>query len=186
MSKSPADARRCFLAAVYDGTVDQRRQTAIDLAEKYGEQLILDERIDKQLKLLLKRVAQLNTHMQERMQLGDLCSRCASREDGGCCSRYMAGETDSLQLLMNILAGVAIAACNDNDGECCYLGAKGCIFPIKPMFCLNYNCRQIISGAPAPALAQLLQLAGLVLNSQYKLEQLLIEILTAIAADRQS
>jgi len=183
MSDSTADARRRLLVFAYGGTVEQRRRTASRLADKYVGLLLHDNRIRELLQRLLGRVAELNAHMQQQMGLGRLCSACAGRTDGGCCSRYMAGETDSIQLLMNILAGVTVDAVNENESECCYLGPKGCIFPIKPMFCLNYNCRHILTGAGKADLTKLLELAGAVLRCQYDLEQQLIAQLLILSTD---
>ena len=110
------------------------------------------------------------------LDLGALCAVCGVKPGGGCCSSFMAGENDVLQLLINLLAGVPVAALRE-DAECCFLGARGCLLRFKPMFCLNYNCRQIRLGAGPERMLRLDEATGELLQQQYALEQLLLEVL---------
>ena len=110
------------------------------------------------------------------LDLGGLCTVCGAKDGGGCCSSFMAGENDAVQLLINLLAGVAVAALRE-DAECCFLGARGCLLRFKPMFCLNYNCRQIQQNAGPARMQRLDQAVGLLLQQQYGMEQLLLEAL---------
>ena len=109
------------------------------------------------------------------MDLGQLCGRCAARPGGGCCSAYMADNTDSIQMLINLLLGVRIAQQQDSGENCCFLGAQGCLFLIKPIFCLNYNCSHILESAKPGSLENLYQRAAAVLSQQTKIEELLLE-----------
>ena len=72
-----------------------------------------------------------------------------------------------------------VARVNENPAECCYLGAAGCIFAFKPMFCLNYNCHRIRATAEGAPLRELERLAGILLGSQYALERLLFRSLAS-------
>ncbi len=110
------------------------------------------------------------------LDLGGLCAACGAKDGGGCCSSFMAGENDAIQLLVNLLAGVAVTALRE-DAECCFLGARGCLLLFKPMFCLNYNCRQIQQSAGPARMQRLDQVVGLLLQQQYGMEQLLLEVL---------
>ncbi len=110
------------------------------------------------------------------LELGALCTVCGTKAGGGCCSSFMAGENDVAQLLLNLLAGVAVAALREDD-ECCFLGQRGCLLLFKPMFCLNYNCQQIRQGAGPDRMRCLDQATGELLQQQYALEQLLLEVL---------
>lgn len=105
------------------------------------------------------------------MQLGCLCSECASRQGGGCCSLFMAGETDPLQLLMNLLAGVDIRLLPHDDDSCTFLAGDGCQFLVKPMFCLNYLCHNIRHAADPRQLRLLERLTGLQLQQHYAVER---------------
>ncbi|TKB05933.1 hypothetical protein [Desulforhopalus sp. IMCC35007] len=90
----------------------------------------------------------------------------------------MAGETDSLQILINLMAGVNVIPVNHNPAECCYLDtAAGCIFTFKPMFCLNYNCQSIKGQLKRAGEQQLEKLTAMLLGSQYELEMLLFRFL---------
>jgi len=110
------------------------------------------------------------------LDLGALCAVCGAKAGGGCCSSFMAGENDVVQLLINLLAGVPVAVLRE-DAECCFLGERGCLLLFKPMFCLNYNCQQIRLGAGPDRMRRLEQATGRLLQQQYALEQLLLEIL---------
>jgi hypothetical protein len=110
------------------------------------------------------------------LNLGAFCAVCGAKAGGGCCSSFMAGENDVPQLLINLLAGVPVAVLRE-DAECCFLGERGCLLLFKPMFCLNYNCQQIRLGAGPERMRQLDEAAGELLQQQYALEQLLLEIL---------
>jgi len=109
------------------------------------------------------------------MGMGATCTQCASRQGGGCCSLYMAGENDVLQLLMNLLAGVQVRILDNGGKECCFLGVSGCILTLKPMFCLNYNCNHIKDKEDMATLLLLEQKTGALLTKQAVLEQLLLD-----------
>ncbi|MCL2789249.1 MAG: hypothetical protein FWD79_01250 [Desulfobulbus sp.] len=108
------------------------------------------------------------------MDLGRLCGRCAARPDGGCCSAFMADNTDALQILINLLLGVSVLMQPDNGQHCCFLGPRGCLFAVKPIFCLNYNCTHILTGAAPADLSILYQRAAAVLSRQTRIEDLLL------------
>jgi len=110
------------------------------------------------------------------LDLGSMCAACGGRCGGGCCSSFMAGENDVAQLLLNLLAGVRVEVLREDD-ECCFLGITGCLLLFKPMFCLNYNCRQLIQGAAPAGMRRLEQAVGRLLQQQYALEQLLLGVL---------
>ncbi|MEN8140525.1 MAG: hypothetical protein ABFR97_04805 [Thermodesulfobacteriota bacterium] len=158
---------------LYSAPVAQKLATAEAIYQEMGQELASDREVRAQL----ARLSDEGDILQQSMtDLFTLCAQCGAREDGGCCSSYMAQETDGLQLLMNMLLGVKVVVQRD-DHECRYLGPEGCIFPLKPFFCLNYNCQQIIKANTPAALAPYLRASGRLLQQQYRLEQLLLEIL---------
>lgn len=162
---------------IYGGSVASRLAYGHVLFKAYGSTLASQRSVGVALVGMQTKERALADHMQA-LDLGSLCSRCASLT-GGCCSRYMAGETDSLQVLMNLLGGVAVLQVNENLTECCYLGPDGCIFSFKPMFCLNYNCHKIKKLGDGAGYGQLEKLAADLLGSQYELEMHLFRFLFA-------
>ena len=164
---------------LYNGPTPSRLDFALELYHGHHEQLLAGEKLTGQLTLLKKLASALQDHMR-RMNLGPLCARCATGAGGGCCSLYMAGETDALQLLMNLLAGVPVAMVRDDGRECCYLGESGCIFLFKPIFCLNYNCSHIAVAASPGEMRELERLTGQMLTAQYQTEKLLQALLEPI------
>ena len=163
-------------AAIYDADVADRLALAHCLFRQFGPLLGQDQYVQELLATMHLQVTALNSHMAE-MQLAPLCIDCASRPHGGCCSLFMAGETDSLQMLINLLAHIEVRQVRDDGSECCFLGPSGCLFLFKPFFCLNYNCTHIHRTATANQMQRLLQLTGSLLTSQYLLEQQLLAVI---------
>ncbi len=164
---------------IYGGAVESRLAFGLLLFKKLGKPFAELTSVYAALARMRTQESDLAAHMQSLM-LGRVCSFCAASEGGGCCSRYMSGETDSLQILINLMAGVDVARVNHSPAECCYLGAAtGCIFLFKPMFCLNYNCSSIKVQAKGSGLRQLEKLVALLLGSQYDLEMHLFRFLSS-------
>jgi hypothetical protein len=152
-------------------------QTKLDLAnglyQNLGERLKTEP--IRQSLTLLKGMAQELADQMITMGLGRVCSVCAAKPNGGCCSRAIADENDTIQLLMNLLAGIPVALCRDNDQECLFLGDTGCTLSFKPIFCLNYDCQSIKECANGEETSRYHKLRGTLLQEQWRLEQLLLE-----------
>ena len=164
-----------FVHTYYSGTVAGKLAGAREL---YGRRasLTASPLFQEELECLRQQCFALDRHMQS-MSLGQLCSQCAARPGGGCCSAYMADNTDSLLLLINLLLGVQVECRNAVDENCCFLGEHGCFFLVKPIFCLNYNCKNILTSGDAKSLKGLHRLAGAVLSQQTRVENLLLDAL---------
>lgn len=166
---------RFSLQDFYGGSIGTRLAVAqtlyADLAPELAANLAF-ARMLAQAKLCQQDLART----MAALDLGALCTVCGVKAGGGCCSSFMAGENDVVQLLINLLAGVPVAVLRE-DGECCFLGERGCLLLFKPMFCLNYNCQQIRLGAGPERMRRLDQAAGELLQQQYALELLLLEVL---------
>ena len=86
----------------YNGTPAEKLSQARLLRQELGEQLLADAAFKAELEQLRHRCQALTNQMQA-MAMGALCTACASRAGGGCCSALMADNTDSLQILINLL-----------------------------------------------------------------------------------
>ena len=89
---------------IYAGTVESRLAFSLLLFRKLGKPLTGLNGVYAALARMRTQESALTAHMQDLI-LGKVCSSCAASGGGGCCSRYMAGETDSLQILINLMAG---------------------------------------------------------------------------------
>jgi len=154
--------------------IEARLASARRLFGQWGEELRVDAGLRQALDNLVAAAAAVNAQMAA-MHLAARCLACAGRAGGGCCSRYMAGESDELQLLMNLLAGVEVRLIARADDSCPFLAADGCQFLFKPMFCLNYLCQEIRGRSDREALRKLEELTGTLLQRQYALEQALLD-----------
>lgn len=159
---------------IYFKSVDHKLAAAHQLYARYRLSFDKDSYIAGQLLIITTKSHALSEKMRA-MELHSLCTRCANREKGGCCSDYMANETDGVLLLINLLMGNSIAKQNGGAESCCFLGPTGCILSPKPMFCLNYNCKAITDMEPRK-IAELLLTAGAVLRSQSELESHILNI----------
>lgn len=162
---------------IYGGEIGMKLEVAKKLFRLYGEQLANDSQVMAHMKTLLGLHGALRRQMQ-LMEMDRICTECAQKNGGGCCSAVFAAETDVMQLLMNMLAGVVVEDVQHHNGkECCYLGTKGCIFLFKPIFCLNYNCTRITLGGRQHDLLTLEKRTGKLLSAQHDLEIGLIDFL---------
>lgn len=158
----------------YNGTPEEKLSQAQFLLPHFQQALATDNKLAMALETLRDACAALAAQMAS-MNLGPLCSRCAARPGGGCCSALMADNTDSLQILINLLLGISVSLRTPADAECCFLGPTGCPFPAKPIFCLNYNCTHIREYVAPQALGQLERCAAEALSQQTTLESLFLD-----------
>lgn len=163
-------------AAIYGGSVGERLEEAERIVVEFGPGLRADSTFMAEIARLGHLAEMVNSQMAA-MDLGPLCSKCAAEPAGGCCSLYMSGETDAVQLAMNLLVGAAVKVVREDGKECLFLGERGCLFLFKPMFCLNYLCQRIRLTASAQELAELERRTGRLLNQQYLVEQHILGVI---------
>ena len=163
----------------YFSDMEKTLSLARSLYRDHGARLSGDQDVGDGLARVRRHERALNLQMQ-RMDMGKRCGRCAAREGGGCCSAYMGGNADSILLLINMLLQKTVAFQHDNGIDCRYLGATGCILPIKPIFCLNYNCSHIRDAATNREMARLEGHAAGLLSAQTELETMLVDLLHRI------
>ncbi|WP_163339752.1 hypothetical protein [Desulfopila sp. IMCC35008] len=161
---------------IFEGPVHSRLVYSRVIVQKIGPRLHENGQFHQMFRNLQHVAGDLNNHMGG-MGLGSLCSHCASQPTGGCCSLFMSGETDAVQMALNSLAGVDVHLVCDKGQECVFLSDTGCIFLFKPMFCLNYNCKHIHEKKQAKDVQQMEQLTGRLLSLQYELEKYVLELL---------
>ncbi len=178
LNKGDMGTRSEIYTLFYSGDVAVKLAVAQDLYARYGQALVQRPDIMAQLALVETSERALQVQMGA-MAMGATCTQCASRQGGGCCSRYMAAENDVLQLLMNLLAGIQVVFQQDDGIECCFLGKAGCVLSFKPMFCLNYICTHIKGEGNPATLLLLEQRTGALLRKQADMEQLLLDFFCA-------
>jgi len=159
---------------LYFSNVAAKLDHALKLHDLYGMELKKDARLGSQLEQLRKLAMAMKAQMAG-MEMFQLCCQCGTRPGGGCCSLYMANETDAIQLLINLLLGMDVTFQRDDAFECYFLGEQGCSLLCKPFFCLNYNCRQIMERARQQELMALKKATGALLQAQYGAEMMILE-----------
>ncbi|WP_028585591.1 hypothetical protein [Desulfogranum mediterraneum] len=160
----------------YEGSIAEKHALAGELDHTWSKVIHRDPQIREAMAELQPAMDQL-AEMMAAMGLGLLCSGCAADEGGGCCSAFMGGNTDVIQLLMNRLLGCAPDHRGGSEESCCYLGSRGCSFLLKPIFCLNYSCSRITQALGKEKVESLDRAAGLLLQRQLGLEALLLKVI---------
>lgn len=181
MKRKPKVDDAVLMRTLYEGDPAERLAAARALLDQGRSWLRTWPGLAEEVEQLRRDAQALEGHMAA-MGLGLLCGQCAARPDGGCCSAYMAGNTDAVQMLINLLLGIEVST-RDNPGEeCCFLGERGCPFVIKPIFCLNYLCTHITDSATAGDLDGLHRLAAAVLGGQTRIECTVLDLLRRTGA----
>jgi len=158
----------------YSGTAVEKLSMARTLYQQCGPRLSRHKAMQEALEHLRQSATALTAHMRS-MGMDRLCCHCAARPGGGCCSASMADNTDSLQILINLLLDVVVDLRVNETDDCCFLGQQGCLFMAKPFFCLNYNCTHILNKARAGELAALYRHTAAALSRQTQVELLLLK-----------
>ena len=112
---------------------------------------------------LTEALAQLREHaraLDEQMrvmEMGQRCGQCAAAPGGGCCSAFMAGNADAVQLLINLLMGVDVIHQEQSGEDCGFLGPQGCLFPgqtdLLPQLQLQPHPGRLRPGTPCRTLS---------------------------------
>jgi len=160
------------IESLYFGDVSWKIENAHRLHRESGARL----RADREIQESLKRLVHLERKLTEAMRsvrMFELCAECAAQPAGGCCSAKMANETDSMLLLINLIAGFEVSRERDGDSECCFLGPNGCSLKFKPIYCLNYLCRQIYTDGNSDQFGRIQGATGEFLNQLVVVEALL-------------
>ena len=158
----------------YSGTVNDKLNQAGKLHANLGGRAASVPGLTEALGQLREHACALDEQMRA-MEMGQRCGQCAATPGGGCCSAFMAGNADAVQLLINLLMGIDVIHREQSGENCGFLGPQGCLFLVKPIFCLNYNCSHILTGSEPGQLAALYQRAAAVLRQQTEVEGLLLE-----------
>lgn len=165
---------------------DSDCHTKLALAQKLHQTLgteLQTEHIRLSLTRLKEKARELSELMAD-MGLGRICAACAAKPNGGCCSRAITDENDTVQLLMNLMASIQVEVQRDNGHECLFLGYNGCTLAFKPFYCLNYDCQAIKEQAKAQRGGRYDHLRGALLQEQWRLEQLLLELMAQLGKFR--
>jgi hypothetical protein len=168
-----------LIQALYHSDFQTKLLMAHRLFQDNGEALCSIPLIRQGL-VSLEQQAQAVQELMTTLDFSPLCSRCAIKSGGGCCSVYMADENDAVLLLINLLAGNLVSIQKDDDFECYLLGPQGCTLRFKPIFCLNYNCHAIKMHIDADILSSYLSASAQLLQKQWQVETLILTYLVQI------
>lgn len=170
-----------LLDALYGASLPRKLKLARNLYSEHGGRLLSQTSLRVHLDACLVLYDEVRLCM-EGSCMPAFCRACArSSRSGGCCSFAMTDENDAVLLLLNLLTGNPVALQRQRGPECLFLGEAGCSLRFKPIFCLNYLCRQLRAQLPEAELRKLERATGRLLQQQFVLEQLLLRLLHKFA-----
>jgi len=112
---------------------------------------------------LLDAYSEAISRTQERMRtLGVVaaCARCDSQPSGSCCFKGVEGWYEPEILLINRLMNVSIPRRPAAEGQCLFLGERGCRLKARHSFCVNFLCPTVREVLGPSGTAELLAVAG--------------------------
>lgn len=124
---------------------DEAIERAQALWEAYAERI----RSDETAAIALERLAAAASGLQSKMRaarMDRICKACGEATGGGCCGASVARQVGPWLLLANRLLGHAPPTQEGDFTVCRYLGPSGCVLLIKPLICVKYDCREMLSS----------------------------------------
>lgn len=70
------------------------------------------------------------------------CTECA-KKTGSCCFREIEAGYDHVLLLINLMIGIRLPQRREIEGNCYFLGKRGCKLVARDSFCINYICNDL-------------------------------------------
>ena len=104
--------------------------------------------------------------------MGLSCGSC-SKETGSCCFQEVETWYDHRLLLINLLLSGDLPRSREIEGECLFLGKRGCRLRAKYAFCLNYFCPMLKTRFGPDLMKTLLAAVGRELAAGWELERAL-------------
>lgn len=114
----------------------------------------------------------------ERLLCGmtEICAQCG-KEGKACCGSAIEFKYSDELLLINLLFGVELPQQPEFPDMCYFLTSSGCLLFARDPFCINFICDRIKEKIPLERLKRLRELEGLHLQLQFKLEQMLKDLM---------
>lgn len=151
------------------GVVNAIRQAKLRFAD-CGSEILADDFFQKLIAEYRQAIQNTNQFMKE-LNLVTLCSNCAAREHGSCCSEEVENWYDTWLLFINLLMGAEVDLVREAHGHCLFVGAHGCKLIARYSFCVNFLCPEIVQSLTASDKQKLLAVSGAELFAGWTLEQ---------------
>jgi len=104
--------------------------------------LLTDKFVIKNIELLEKAVNKTRKAFEENGSF-EFCARCA-QSGGKCCKRGLEWKLSPAEFFINLILaekkGVKIPYNIEREEDCLFLGEKGCVLIMAPLFCRNFFC----------------------------------------------
>ena len=136
----------------------------------YGSEMLADDFLQKLIDEYRQAIENTN-RLMKKLNLVALCSNCAAREHGSCCSDEVENWYDSWLLFINLLMGAEIDLVREAPGQCLFVGAHGCKLIARFSFCVNFLCPEIVQSLTESDKRKLLAVSGAELLAGWNLEQ---------------
>jgi hypothetical protein len=122
--------------------IEKKIETAHTLFAVWKDRLRKDNRIPPLLERLERNV-HASMQAMRALRVVQTCKRCEELEGGSCCGAGIENRYDGLQLLINLLLGVALPERETFTDSCYFLQADGCCLKARHVLCVNYLCTKL-------------------------------------------
>ncbi|MBN1655859.1 MAG: hypothetical protein JXA30_18985 [Deltaproteobacteria bacterium] len=106
------------------------------------------------------------------------CSACAKKA-GSCCFREIENCYDRVALLVNLLLKAPLPEKREIEGNCYFLGERGCKLIARDSFCINYLCGKLKTDLGSSAVTRFSAVAGEEIYCGWQIELILRKWLAA-------
>ena len=150
--------------------IESTIRRAKTLFSTYGNEILAESHLQKLLSDYRKAIRDSQQLMIDSGVV-DLCSRCAAKERGSCCGKWVEDWYDEWLLFINLLMGADIEFPHEDAESCPFVGSRGCRLIARNSFCVNFLCPAIGQSLGTKATDKLLAVSGTELFAGWILEQ---------------
>ncbi len=123
-------------------SIEEKIEEARTLYEVWADRLRRDGRI-RDLLARLERDIEASMRAMRAFRVTQACKWCEEEEGGSCCGAGIENRYEPLQLLINLLLGVALPDQRPIPDSCHFLEADGCCLKARHVLCVNYLCTKL-------------------------------------------
>lgn len=153
-------------------SIEEKIEEARALYEARGS-LLREEVGIRDLLTRLEGSIRASTEAMHAFRVAQACKRCEELEGGSCCGAGIDNRYDPIQLLINLLLGVALPDRRKVPDSCYFLETDGCCLKARHVLCVNYLCTRLQQSLSAEERNALQAVLGTELDTGFILHEAL-------------
>ena len=161
---------------IKDPAVEMR--LAHELYQRWGRQFLADPSLAALLGVYQAAIDACLAAYQAN-DISEYCRRCGEEDHLACCFLGAEKWYGHRLLMLNMMLGAQIPEERELEGECFFMGTKGCKLMARCGICLNFFCPSLVAVLGQPQVNKLLKLVGRELWVSMEAEQRLANLILA-------